>query len=89
MYWTLTIIFLAGYYGLLVRKYYGFKINQTDSPPLPPPIIPEEWMDDVLNSLEGIILHAQKKKYHPEEMIEALQNKIQEQKKWLTDKKQM
>jgi len=94
-YWTLLIILLAVYYGLIARRYYrpqgepfsGLGPHQDPGLPAFSTGRPrEEWMDNVLNSLEETILHAQARKYHPEELIQALKQKVQEQKQLLTTK---
>jgi hypothetical protein len=85
---TLLLLLAAGYYVLVLVRYYGLKNRSgpaadRSGPPLPPgsppaPHMGDAWMDGVLSALEETVLHAQKKRYHPEELIQAVQAKLRE-----------
>ncbi|TDX01836.1 hypothetical protein [Dinghuibacter silviterrae] len=71
---------LMGVYYLVVLR----MLIRTNSAPAvdqgqaPPPPAREVWMDQTLQALEETVLHAQKKRYHPDEVLLALRQKMEE-----------
>lgn len=72
---VLLLLYYAGLAYLFGREADD---RRPEPPPLPPPPAKEEWMEEILSALEETVLHAQAKRYHPDEVIVALQKKMNE-----------
>jgi muramidase (phage lysozyme) len=69
-----TIVILLAIYYIAIWLY----TKKTTKAPEPIPPQKEEWMDQILAALEETLRNAERKRYHPDEVILALQRKIEQ-----------
>lgn len=73
----LTIV----YYGVVAwMSILRHRLVQVRGRAVAPPLR-DLWMDQILETLEETILHAQSKRYHPDEILAELREKIAELKR--------
>ncbi len=78
-----TAVYYAGYGGWYLYRRISVSVSH---PPPPEPQSPDiqVWMEDILLDLEKTVRHAQRLRYHPDEVILLLQKRIETIKtKWI------